>query len=116
MSHQNLADMYLGLDPRFRFAVSRSIYKGMLRFLANQEGKGYVVQPLRVNHFSISSLGNKTIRLSWKAVDDPLEPTAKPDEYKLYKRIEKNGFDQGILIRDTTIVLSLEEYNKIYSL
>lgn len=115
LSHQNLADMYLGLDPRFRFAVSRSIYKGMLKFLANQEGRDYVVQPLPVKQFSISSLVNKTIRLSWKAVDDPLEPTAKPDEYKLYKRIGKNGFDQGVLIRDTTIILKLEEYNEIYS-
>ncbi len=115
LSHQNLADMYLGLDPRFRFAVSRSIYKGMLKFLASQEGRDYVVQPLPVNKFSISSLGNKTIRLSWKAVNDPLEPTAEPDEYKLYKRLGKNGFDQGVLISDTTIVLSLGEYNKIYS-
>ncbi|MEA1898090.1 MAG: hypothetical protein U9N53_10570 [Bacteroidota bacterium] len=115
LSHQNLADMYFGLDPRFRFVVSRSIYKGMLKFLAYQEGKDYVVQPLPVNKFSISSLGDKTIRLSWKAVNDLLEPTAKPDQYKLYKRIGKNGFDQGVIINDTTIVLTLEEYNKIYS-
>lgn len=115
LSHQNLADMYFGLDPRFKFAVSRSIYKGMLKFMASQEGKDYVVQPLPVSKFSISSLGNKTIRLSWKAVTDPLEPTAKPSEYKLYKRIGKKGFDQGVLISDTTIIITLEEYNKIYS-
>ena len=30
LSHQNFADMRYGLDPRFRFTVSRAIYKGML--------------------------------------------------------------------------------------
>ena len=40
LSHQNLADMRFGLDPRFRFDVSRAIYKGMLRFQAFREGRG----------------------------------------------------------------------------
>ena len=36
LSHQNFADMYYGLDPKFRFVVSRAIYKGMLRHVAAQ--------------------------------------------------------------------------------
>ena len=36
LSHQNFADMRYGLDPRFRFTVSRAIYKGMLQFLCSQ--------------------------------------------------------------------------------
>jgi len=32
LSHQNLADMKYGIDPRFKFLVSRAIYKGMLRY------------------------------------------------------------------------------------
>ncbi|MGL5772475.1 MAG: xanthan lyase, partial [Bacteroidales bacterium] len=49
LSHQNLADMRYGLDPRFRFTVSRAIYKGMLKFIASRENRGYVVQPLPGN-------------------------------------------------------------------
>ncbi|MCK7533363.1 MAG: hypothetical protein MZV63_21190 [Marinilabiliales bacterium] len=31
LSHQNLADQRYGLDPRFRFHVSRAVYKGILQ-------------------------------------------------------------------------------------
>ena len=115
LSHQNLADMSLGLDPRFRFAVSRAIYKGMLRFLAFQDGTGYMVQPLAVDHFSIRSVGGKKIKLSWSPVADPLEPTANPQYYKLFTRKGKLGFDQGTSLQDTSILIELEEYNTIYS-
>jgi hypothetical protein len=40
LSHQNLADMRYGLDPQFQFAVSRAIYKGILRYLAHNHGTG----------------------------------------------------------------------------
>lgn len=115
LSHQNLADMQLGLDPRFRFIVSRSIYKGILRFLAFQEGKEYTIHPLAIDHFSISLIEDKTIRLSWKPVKDRLEPTADPKKYKVYKRIGKSGFDNGIIVNDTSIVLTLSEYSQIVS-
>ena len=115
LSHQNLADMYFGLDPRFRFAVSRSIYKGMLKFLAYQEGRDYVVQPLPVDNFSVSHIDGKTIRLSWRHVIDPLEPTAVPEKYMLYRRVGKLGFDNGIMIEDTSVVITLNNYDQIYS-
>lgn len=115
MSHQNLADMKFGLDPRFRFLVSRSIYKGILRFLAFQEGRDYTVQPLPVDHFSISRIKDKTIRLSWKPVEDPLEPGAKPGRYKVYRRTGNSGFDNGMIVNDTSLVITLEEYGQIVS-
>lgn len=34
LSHQNFADMKFGLDPSFRFTVSRAVYKGMLKYLS----------------------------------------------------------------------------------
>ena len=39
MSHQNFADMKYGLDPAFRFTVSRSIYKAIGRFLAERKDR-----------------------------------------------------------------------------
>lgn len=33
LSHQNFADMRYGSDPRFKFLVSRAVYKGILRYI-----------------------------------------------------------------------------------
>ncbi len=62
LSHQNFLDMQFALDPRFRFEVSRSIYKGMLRFLSVQYNFKYVVQPLPVDHFSVEFINENSIK------------------------------------------------------
>ncbi len=115
LSHQNVADMKYSLDPRFRFTVSRAIYKALLKYMAYQQNRPYVVQPLPVDHFAISNLGNKAIRLSWKPVLDSLEVTAKPHSYKVYKRIGNGGFDNGVVVTDTFLTLTLGKYDEIYS-
>ncbi len=104
LSHQNLADMKLGLNPDFRFNVSRAVYKGMLKFLAFQEERPYVVQPLPVNHMAIKQ-SEQGYELSWKPVVDPLEPSAEPTKYKVYRRIGNNGFDNGTLVESETYKL-----------
>lgn len=86
LSHQNFADMKYGLDPAFRFVVSRAIYKGMLQFLAHRDGREYVVQPLPVKDFAISANGNQRYRLSWAETVDSLESTAKPTYYIIEHR------------------------------
>lgn len=41
LSHQNMADQRYGFDPGFRrIHVSRAIYKGILRYLADAGGRG----------------------------------------------------------------------------
>lgn len=94
LSHQNFADMRYGLDPRFRFTVSRAIYKGMLRFLHEQYGTAYVVQPLPVEKFS-AELEDSHALLRWTPVSDPLESTAEPEYYVLYTRIDNGDWDNG---------------------
>lgn len=86
LSHQNFADMKYGLDPAFRFVVSRAIYKSMLQFLAHRDGRAYVVQPLPVKDFAISANGNRRYRLSWAETVDTLESTAKPTYYIIEHR------------------------------
>ena len=107
LSHQNFADMRYGLDPRFRFTVSRAIYKGMLKFIAGQYGYKYVVEPLPVSDFSTQFVGQNQVQLKWKAVDDSLEVTAKPKHYVVYTRINHEGFDNGQLVNDTTIIVDI---------
>jgi len=115
LSHQNLADVKFCLDPRFRFAVGRAIYKGMVKFIASEEKRSYCIQPLPVTHFGITLINDKNISLSWKPQNDRLEPTAKPTKYKVYMRIGNNSFDNGILVEDTVININLNEYDNIYS-
>lgn len=98
LSHQNFADMRYGIDPRFRFTVSRAIYKGMLQFLCSQYRMDYIVQPLSVDHMALRMIGENEIELSWKAVNDPLEPTAAPEKYIVYTRIGNGDFDNGTVV------------------
>jgi len=98
LSHQNFADMRYGLDPRFRFTVSRAIYKGILQFLASQYKTDYVVQPLPVDHMAIRMLNNNEVELTWQPVEDSLEPTAKAEKYIVYTRIGNGDFDNGTLV------------------
>ena len=115
LSHQNKADQQFGLDPRFRFQVSRSIYKGILKYQAYVENRGYVVQPLPVTDFAIIPLDGKRIRLSWEPVIDKSEPTSASDRYKVYMRTGDNGFDNGIIVSQPSVEIELENYDTIFS-
>ena len=92
LSHQNFADMSYGLDPAFRFTVSRAIYKGMLKYLAQRDGRPYVVQPLPVRSFAITTTDNGFWHLSWKETVDSLEETAHPTYYLVQERAEGGAF------------------------
>ena len=72
-------------------------------------GTDYVVQPLPVNNFAIHSGSRKnTFQLTWQAVDDPLEPTAKAQQYIVYTRLGHGGFDNGTLVRGTEYTFEAE--------
>lgn len=87
LSHQNFADMKYGLDPGFRFTVSRAIYKGIVRYFAAAEGSSGVVQPLPVNAFAIVRGAPDEVVLSWSPAVDELEPTAMPSDYIVEERL-----------------------------
>lgn len=114
LSHQNFGDMKYGLDPRFQFLVSRAIYKGMLRFLAVQNDFEYEVQPLPVQRFCAEFVHGDSVRLRWTPTLDSLEPTAVPNKYVIYTRVDGGGFDNGIAVNKTEITLPIAK-NKIYS-
>ena len=100
LSHQNFADMKFGMDPTFRFDVSRAIYKGMLKYLSARYGCDYVVQPLPVEEMGVSFGENGKAIISWKGIEDELEPTASPKGYILYTRISDGAFDNGLVLKD----------------
>ena len=106
LSHQNFEDMKHGLDPSFRFAVSRAVYKGILKYMSARFGHEYAVQPLPVRSFSATMAGRQgngqTVRLKWIPTLDSLETTAVPEGYILQTRIGDGGFDEGRLIDFTS--------------
>jgi len=114
LSHQNFADMRYGLDPIFRFTVSRSIYKGMLRFLATQYNRPYVVQPLPVKDFSITFSGETEVELKWLPTLDQAESSAIPAQYIVYTRINSGGFDNGVMVNSNSYRATLRK-DDIYS-
>jgi len=115
LSHQNFLDMKFFHDPRFRFDVSRSIYKAILKFVATQNLAPFAVQPLPVTHFQAAFEGQGNVSLKWKAQDDPLEPSAKAEKYIVYTRRENNNFDNGIRVDNTSHTISNLIPGVIYS-
>ena len=116
MSHQNFADMRYGNDPRFKFLVSRAIYKGILRYISSQYGVPYTVQPLPVERFSVAFVDDTSadVELKWSAVEDELEPSATPDYYVVYTRVGDGGFDNGVKVNGTTVKMK-QQRGKHYS-
>lgn len=108
LSHQNFADMLYGQDPAFRFMVSRSIYKGILKYLHAQDQSAYCVQPLPISHFAIHKKEDNKVLLTWKAVTDSLEPTATAKGFVLYTRRGEGGFDNGQYISSDSCLLNLQ--------
>ena len=108
MSHQNFADMRYGQDPNFRFDLARSIYKALLRYISRMHQTTYTVTPLTPNKVRAELTGKGEVRLSWAAVDDPTEPSAKPSGYIVYTAIGKGGFDNGHYIQGLQTSYTIE--------
>ena len=104
LSHQNMTDMKYGLDPRVRFTISRAIYKSFLRFIHEQYGTEYIVQPLPVRSMAMTmeaeshTPGAQSVKITWQATEDALEPTATPTYYIVYTRQNDGDWDNGVRV------------------
>ena len=115
LSHQNFADMRMAYDPHFKFDLSRSVYKTIVKYIATLYKRDYVIQPLPVENFSITlNEAQHTATLSWSPVDDPLEPTAKAKEYIIYTQRGHHSFDNGTIVKGTSHTIELNT-NIVYS-
>ena len=115
LSHQNFADMRMAYDPHFKFDLSRSVYKTIVKYIATLYKRDYVIQPLPVENFSITlNEAQHTATLSWSPVDDPLEPTAKAKEYIIYTQRGHHSFDNGIIVKGSSHTIELNP-NIVYS-
>ncbi len=114
-SHQNFLDARFMADPRFKFDVSRSIYKSILKFLSIQNNFEYVVQPLPVKHFAIEQTNKNSIKLSWNPEFDSIEKSAEPNGYIVYISTNDNGFDNGTFVESNFFEMKNLDFNKIYN-
>ena len=100
LSHKNLADMRYGLDPAFRFAAARAVYKGILRYL---NGPNAIIQPLPVQELGIGTDGV----LRWQVPTDSLENLAAPTYYMVY--IQKNDDEWDVQqVESTSLSIDLQ--------
>lgn len=117
LSHESFGEMRYGNDPRFKFVVSRAIYKGILKFMSKRYKYDYVVQPLPVSKVAarltgsnevevsgsnmVGGSGSNMVEVSWKAVADSIEPTAVAERYVVYRRVGDGDYDNGTVCEDT---------------
>jgi len=115
LSHQNFADMKYGLDPMFRFDVSRAIYKGMLKFIAQRDHRSYVVQPLPVNSFAISKTEKGHYLLTWQPTHDNLSDNADATAYIVCERVGLDGaFKEIATVKGPQYSVRIND-NKVHS-
>lgn len=114
VSHQNFPDMLMAQDPNFKFALARSIYKTILRYIAAQHNKPCVVTPLAPTDFSVEFLSKNKVKLSWKPQTDNEEPSAEPESFNVYTAIGNSSFNNGENIHGNSFTAKLEpcvQYN-----
>lgn len=107
LSHQNFPDMVMGQDPNVKFTIARSIYKTLLRFIAKQHDKQFVVSPLAPQGVYANFVNNGEIELCWEAQNDETEVSAKPTAYIVYTAIGNSGFDNGEIVKDNKLRMTL---------
>lgn len=109
LSHQNFQDMKYGLDPHFKFTVARAIYKGLVRYFYAGNDDDFVIQPLPVQNFSAEFYNDKKniVYLSWESQKDPIESTADPTHFIVYKAVDNNGFDNGTLVSSNSMLVRI---------
>ncbi len=112
-SHENLSDMLYGHDPNFKFTLSRSVYKSVVRYIAAKHNKKAVIQPLAPHRFRVlmDSFGRAV--LSWEETVDSLEPSAKSDSYIVYMASGNEDYDNGTVVRARKTTVTLEA-DKVY--
>lgn len=113
LSHQSFPDMRIAQDPMGKFAIARSIYKTILRYINSNHDEPYVVQPLAPKNFSVE-LDDNFANLSWTPQLDSIEPSARPTRYIVYKAEGKGGFDNGTVVRRPNCQIKMEP-GKLYS-
>jgi hypothetical protein len=85
-----------------------------LKYLSAVNGTSFQVQPLPVKEFETTMTDKNIVKLKWKASVDSLEPTATTEKYILYIKVDDEGFDNGRVVNQDSIILKILP-GKVYS-
>lgn len=114
LSHQSFPDMKIAQHPEGKFAIARSLYKTILKYVSSQHNRKYVVQPLAPTDFHMKMVGKDRLQLTWSGVIDSQEETSAPTSYNIYTSIDGGGFDNGQNTESNSVELRLNagvQYN-----
>jgi hypothetical protein len=104
LSHQNFNDMKYGLDPNFKKDASRAIYKAIAKFIAAQEGREIDITPLEVRNLAARHVGDGEVVITWSPTPDPLEPSAVPRGYIVYRSADGRAWGNGSYVQEERLV------------
>ena len=110
MSHQSFPDMRYGQDPNFRFTLARSIYKTILKYICRTHDTHATVTPLTPDHLKVEFTNMKRgeVTLSWQALEDPQEETARAADFIVYTATGSGGFDNGVQVSTNSFAMRLQ--------
>lgn len=109
LSHHNFNDMKYGTDPRFKKATARSVYKALARFAADSAGTQAIIQPLEPLGVSLLHIENGEFQMTILPQSDPLEPTAEPTHYLVYRSKDGVAFDNGTAYNSPQFSLTIPD-------
>lgn len=96
--HDHPADAAALRHPKFRQLLARSVYQGITRYFAAQEGKTPIFLPEPPTHLSAVNIGNNSIKVSWRA-SQPTRSGGHPAvAYKVYVSTHGKAFGDGIMV------------------
>jgi hypothetical protein len=84
------------------------MYKSFLKFIHEQYGTEYVVQPLPVKDMAMRREGDK-MHVTWAETIDALEPTAMPNYYIVYTRQNDGDWDNGVRVSSNEYTFTPEK-------
>ncbi|MEM1320437.1 MAG: N-acetylmuramoyl-L-alanine amidase [Bacteroidota bacterium] len=97
-------------SPQFRQLVARAIYKGIVRYFANRDGRRPVFLPETPTHLHGQAQPGGPIELAWEAsrIGD------RPEGYMLYRSTHGKAFGNGIFVRDNRFTFDQPAPGKTY--
>lgn len=96
--HDHPKDAAALRHPKFRQLLARSVYQGITRYFAVQDGKTPIFLPEPPTHLHATNIGNNSIKVSWRA-PRPTRGGGHPAvAYKVYVSTHGKAFADGIMV------------------
>lgn len=99
--HDQPDDVNALKDPRFEQLAARAVYKGIVRYFAEQDGRPAVFSPQAPQALVARNVAPGTVRLDWLA-----SSSGDADLYRVYISSDGFGWKNGVAVDDTTYTLT----------